>query len=613
MIFSFKSIRANLLASFVIFLLLTSGFIIATDYWFEALESNIQKITNLLDQTNQHWQSGKRLEFIFFNDEVINEQFYESGTSKVLSQREEKVNQIKNNLSKLEKIKSIQSNDINKDLEIFQKQFAVYENTFKDLMKLYKDRGFKGYGVEGKMRDYVHNLEKSPINLVKLLTIRRHEKDFILRKQKEYLKKWHNEVKSLRADLSNQPASLQLLNQYADSFERLAHLEEKIGFNDNEGLKKNLNISAQIIDEKIKLLNEKIFSHILNLKAQNAWVRLGVSVLGLVLFVLLALYLTRLLSKPITQLSESIHTIVKSNFSVYPHISFKNRQDELGVLSRDVGYLVEKVKSSLTEIKDKSDKITQKQEILMNGVNYAKRIQQAILPDLDLEYNFKNHFIVFRPQFDVSGDFYWFTQLENRNYVAVIDCTGKGMAGAFMSLIGYSLLNKVVKENKFNDLSLILETLNLELRIALGQDKQRSDDSMEIALCCIEHISEKDNYFKVSFAGAMRSLIYSQGWEINEIKGNNRPIGGTLQRESHFDTHSFELKKGNVLYLCTNGYINQQDSTHKPFGNQRFKELLSKIIHLPMNEQAHKLNQSIDEFLENTPPKDDITILGLKL
>jgi serine phosphatase RsbU (regulator of sigma subunit) len=609
-----RTIRAKLLFIFVLFLLLTGGFMLATDYWFEAQERKIQQISQLVERINLNLQTTKRLEYIFLNDEVINEQFYQSGLSDVLTKRKAKIEQIKADFTKLEGFKSLQSAEIQQDINSFNQKFAEYENIFSEMISLIKTRGFKGYGLEGKMRNYIHNLENTNLNMVQLLTIRRHEKDFILRKQKDYLRKWAEAVAILRQDLSGQKEALTYLNQYAENFQKLAQAEEKIGFSDNEGLKKQLTGINQLNEAKIQHISGIIQNEVNTLKLQNEGIRLFVFALGLGLFVIVAIYLTQLLSNPIRQLSTSINRFVASNFTEKPQQLPIANQDEIGQLSRDVDYLAEKVQSNLQEIQEKSDKIAEKQQILMTGVNYAHRIQQAILPDLELSQHFKNHFVFFRPQFDVSGDFYWFSQLEDKFYVATVDCTGRGIAGAFMSLIGYTLLNKIIKENKLTDLSLILETLNLELRIALRQDKQRSDDSLEICLCCIENSQEKDNYKKISFVGAMRPLIYSNGWEIHEIKGTTRPLGGTISNgQANFETHQLELKKGNFLYLTTNGYINQQDKKGKPFGNTQFKELLQMVIHLPMEEQKRHLAQELDIFLAGAPTRDDITVLALKI
>ncbi|MCU0447750.1 MAG: SpoIIE family protein phosphatase [Microscillaceae bacterium] len=609
-----KTIRAKLLFTFVCFLVLTGGFMLITDYWFEAQERKIQNILQLIEDINNNLQTTKRLEYVFLNDEVINEQFYQSGLSQVLIKRREKIEQIKKDFIRLEGFKSLQSAEIQQDISFFKQKFAEYEEVFAEMVKLIKMRGFKGYGLEGRMRNYIHNLENTQVSMVKLLTIRRHEKDFILRKQKDYLRKWTESVESLRQDLAGQKEPLLYLAQYAQNFQQLAQIEEKIGFSDNEGLKRQLTSINQLNEDKIQHITSLIEAEVNSIKLQNEGIRLLVFTLGLTFFIFIAIYLTQLLSKPISQLSTSIHRFVATNFAEKPQHLPTSNQDEIGQLSRDLDYLAGKVQNSLQEIQEKSDKIAEKQEILMNGVNYAQRIQQAILPDYDLAQYFKNHFVLFRPQYDVSGDFYWFTHNDNKCYVATIDCTGRGIAGAFMSLISYTLLNKIIKENKLADLSLILETLNLELRIALRQDKQRSDDSLEICLCCVENSPEKENFKKVTFVGAMRPLLYSSGWEIHEIKGTTRPVGGTISNgQANFETHQFEIKKGNFLYLTTNGFVNQQDKKGKPFGNTQFKELLQMVIHLPMEEQKKYLSQEMDNFLAGAPARDDITVLALKL
>ncbi|NJO01674.1 MAG: SpoIIE family protein phosphatase [Bacteroidia bacterium] len=250
----------------------------------------------------------------------------------------------------------------------------------------------------------------------------------------------------------------------------------------------------------------------------------------------------------------------------------------------------------------------------MEGVSYAKRIQQAILPDYEISQYFKKYYLIFRPRYDVSGDFYWFTEQNGKFYLAVADCTGQGVSGAFMSMIGNTLLNEVINEKKIDDPSFILETINTEFKMALHQNQRLSDDSMDICLCCIEHSPDKESHWLVTFSGANRPLYYSQGWDIHEIKGTPRPIGGRLMdKDKFFETHSFELKKGNFLYLLTDGFTIQHNRDQKKFGSNRLKESLRKIIHLPVKQQEEKLTWELEEFMQDVEQKDDITLFALKL
>lgn len=609
-----KTIRGQILFSFFTFLIFTGGFIFVADYYFESKEMRAQHILQTLEEIDLHTQTAKRLEYVFLTDETINEDFYKTQKSQILTQRITHINQIKEGFIFLQKIKSLQSEDIRRSIETLNYQFSHYEQMLKELINLIQQKGFKNYGLEGKMRQYVHDLENANLNLVKILTIRRHEKDFMLRKQKPYIKKWQEAVIDLKTDLKNNPLLLDLLRKYEITFESFAHIEEKIGLSDKEGLKKQLFLLAQTNDKINHKVNQQVKKEVAYLKFQNEMARLGVFVMGLGLFLVVAFYVTRFLSKPITNLSGAIHQIVESNLTENPKIIQIETNNEIGQLSQDIAYLVKTVQESMSEIQSKSDKVAEKHRILMEGVQYAQRIQRAILPDFELGVHFKNHFLFYKPQFTVSGDFYWFSEIENTQFVAVVDCTGRGVSGALMSLIGYSLLNKIVNEKRISDTELILETLHTELQMAFGQNRYNNDDRMDVCFCKINPHPNKENHKLVTFSGANRPLFYANGWDICEIQGTSRPIGGDFgAKMDNFKSTTFELKTGNSLYLTTNGFINQLNPQRQTFSITRFKELLQKTVHLSALQQLEKFELELANHAGNTPQRDDITVLAVKI
>ncbi len=609
-----KTIRGQILFSFFTFLVFTGGFILIADYYFESKETRAQYILQTLEEIDLNTQTAKRLEYVFFTDETINEDFYKTQKSEILTQRAEHISQIKEGFFFLQKIKSLQSEEIRRSIETLNYQFSHYEQVLKEFIRLVQEKGFKNYGLEGKMREYVHDLENANLDLVKILTIRRHEKDFMLRKQKSYLKKWQETVISLRFDLKNNPVLLDLLKKYEITFESFAQIEEKIGLSDKEGLKKQLFLLGQNNDKINHKINQQVKKEVILLKFQNEIARLVVFVIGLILFLVVAFYVTRLLTKPITNLSGAIHQIVESNLTENPKIIQIDSKNEIGQLSQDISYLVSTVQNSMSEIQEKSDKIADKHRIIMESVNYAQRIQRAILPDYELGIYFKNYFLFYKPQFTVSGDFYWFSEIEGTSYVAVVDCTGRGVSGALMSLIGYSLLNKIVNEKRITDTSLILETLHTELQMAFGQNRYKNDDSMDVCFCKIEQHPEKENYKLVTFSGANRPLFYANGWEICEIQGTSRPIGGNFEAKMvNFESKTFEVKTGNSLYLTTNGFINQLNPLRQTFSVTRFKELLQKTVHLSAQQQLETFELALSAYADTMPQRDDITVLAVKL
>jgi serine phosphatase RsbU (regulator of sigma subunit) len=608
-----SSIRGKLQFSFFVFLLI-SAFLMATDFWFDAQGKRVQHVLDTLAEINLNAQTAQKLEYIFFEDDVIQERFYQTGQSDNLIEHQNRLSNIQSSLTWLKDIPEIKSSLLKNDLDWLRDNFQKYKVVFAELRAKMQERGFKSYGIEGKMRENIHSLENAGLNPVKVLTIRRHEKDFMLRKQSEYLQKHKEIVASLRAEVSNQTQIL-TLDAYEGSFKQLAAIEAQIGFTQHEGLKKQLHQLTQQNSKIITRINDAIKSEAANIKTRNGMIQFSLIIGGILLMIFLSIYITRILSYPIHQLSKSIRQVVRDNFSRESSFIKIYADDEIGRLSEDVAYMVEMVQHSIEQIKAHSETVERKQKILMEGMSYAKLIQNAILPDYEMgQYLKRGYFVFYRPLYEVSGDFYWFAELNDALYLAVVDCTGKGVAGAFMSLIGNTLLNEVINEKKIEDPAFILENLSTGLRIALRQDQQRNEDKMDICLCKVEKHPEKKNYKQITFAGANRPLFYSDGWELKELKGVNRAIGGAdFIKNKQFTNEIIDLKKGDFLYLTTDGLLNQPDKDQHKFGTTRFKDFLRKIVHQPLEEQSHRLTTEIDHHLSETHQRDDMTVLVVRV
>jgi PAS domain S-box-containing protein len=254
----------------------------------------------------------------------------------------------------------------------------------------------------------------------------------------------------------------------------------------------------------------------------------------------------------------------------------------------------------------------------INGsIRYAQTIQKAILPSQRLIEKYFESFVIFRPKDVVSGDFYWFSEvIENgktKLFIAVVDCTGHGVPGAFMSMIGNRLLNEIVNEKKIYAPSLILEQLNNGVIKALKQNETDNNDGMDLGICAIE--AEKENY-KITFAGAKRPLYFYEvgSDEIKEIRGDRKSIGGIRSRhEKTFQDHSFVLKRGGILYLSTDGLIDQNSESRKRFGTPKLIDILLNCIDKPMSEQMKKIEGELNMYQSKEEQRDDITFMGIKL
>ncbi len=263
--------------------------------------------------------------------------------------------------------------------------------------------------------------------------------------------------------------------------------------------------------------------------------------------------------------------------------------------------------------------IIEKNKHITDSINYAKNIQLAILPLETKITNFiKEYFIFYKPKDIVSGDFYWFNEVDDKVYLAVVDCTGHGVPGAFMSMIGYSLLNQILLETKIYDPAGILDALSSAVRDILRQDQDgiKTNDGMDVCLCCL-NIKEKT----LTYAGARRPIFYIKKEDIDtanpsiiEIKGTRRSVGGSRVPERRkFMNNEIKIEPGDVFYLTSDGYADQSSPEGVKFSSSSLRTLLAKISSYDMAEQEGKISSSLKLHQKSEEQRDDITIFGFKV
>ena len=255
--------------------------------------------------------------------------------------------------------------------------------------------------------------------------------------------------------------------------------------------------------------------------------------------------------------------------------------------------------------------IIQKNKDITDSISYARKIQHAILPSNELiKSHIPNSFVLYMTKDIVSGDFYWFTHFEDCSIIAAVDCTGHGVPGAFMSLIGHNQLNRIVNEEKIIDPKDILLELNNGVLGVLHKNESESKDGMDIAICKINH---KKN--TLEYSGAMRPLwIINKAGELTEIKADKIPIG-TKQKDRDetiaYTTHTIETNKGDTFYIFTDGYADQfGGAKDKKYSSGKFKELLVKNSKLDFASQDKNIKQEHFEWKDNYEQVDDILIIG---
>ncbi len=296
---------------------------------------------------------------------------------------------------------------------------------------------------------------------------------------------------------------------------------------------------------------------------------------------------------------------------------------------RSAQYIVEMLKSMQVkeqEIEEKNERIEfqirnelkqreiiiKKNKEIMADIRYASRIQQAILPNLEfIGKNTKEYFILHQPKSHVSGDFYWLANAGDKKIIAVGDCTGHGLSGALMHMLGSVYLNEIVTKGNFTTASDILNQLRDHIMNSLKQtgESGEAQDGLDIALCVIDC-----NNKNLQFCGANNPLYLIRDKELIEVKGDRMPVGIHINFDKPFTNHLVDIKSDDKLYLFSDGFADQFGGPKgKKFRYKQFKDLLIDISNKPMSIQKEILNNTHDNWRGSLDQIDDILVFGIKI
>jgi PAS domain S-box-containing protein len=256
------------------------------------------------------------------------------------------------------------------------------------------------------------------------------------------------------------------------------------------------------------------------------------------------------------------------------------------------------------EVQNKNKKITE-------SINYAKRIQTAILPNTRvINRALPDSFILYKPRDVVSGDFPWFVQIKDDIFIAAVDCTGHGVPGALLSLIGYFLLNDIVRSRKITEPGKILDLLDEGVTTTLRQDEDATTkDGMDIALCKINLAAGE-----VEYAGAHRPLYIMKNGVMEEVKGNKFPIGGGIfKNQTNFTNTKVKLSKGDSIYFSSDGFPDQFGGPEgRKFGPKRVREIIEQNHIKPMKEAMNVFDTEWEQWRGEHKQTDDVLLIGIK-
>lgn len=328
--------------------------------------------------------------------------------------------------------------------------------------------------------------------------------------------------------------------------------------------------------------------------------------------------------------------LVLSSLLIIGYILYRNNRynrERTKLISKnrvDIILQNKELKRQHQHIEEKNDQLRAQHLHIHNSIRAAQTIQQAILPQESvLQDLLFDYFVLFRPRHIVSGDFYWIssvgTQFQtaiqasqySKTLFAVVDSTGHGVPGAFMSMVGNTLLDRIVKIERVTKPSEVLQQLNLEIFLALQQNRTNNDEGMEMAICSFEKIS--DTQTKVTFAGARRPLYVVRNGlsttrkNLHIIKGARRYIGGKRNIDAKFTDEELILENGDAIYMCSDGYADQNNVQRRKFGSERLANTLLENVQWPMAKQQQMLTDMLEAHQDGSEQRDDILVAGVRI
>jgi len=340
-----------------------------------------------------------------------------------------------------------------------------------------------------------------------------------------------------------------------------------------------------------------------------------VLVISLALGIVIILIMINGLLKPINQLRQAVNRYSQKDFNARsPVVS----NDEVGELSDSFNDMADTIQAYSHNLEEKVAKRTQelqeKNDSMLESIDYARRIQQSILPDINkyLGISDDDHLVIWKPRDIISGDFYWCKRLDNSYFIALADCTGHGVPGALMTMTVNAILDRVIDEVEQENPARILQEVNRILKETLRQDDPgaQTNDGVDIGLCLI-----KPGENRLIFAGGRICLLYHQTDAIYEIKGDKQSLGYKNSKlDFAYQNHEIDLNPANIYYMYSDGLVDQNGSDNElGFGKKRLQQAIIKNHSLSLSAQKDIFINILNTYMGEKDQRDDITLIGFRI
>ena len=581
-------------------------------FYYASEEDEMQEISASLHKLEKNLSMVKNHHLEFLLSESKSDFFYIRGESEELFEMNNEIDQINEDLVLLLSTPKIDRFGLIDDFKEIRDDLSIYRRSLNEIESKIRRRGHENFGLIGEFREYIHTLEEdfhAVIPISTILQLRRKEKDYILRGDQKYANELLNqcdaEITRISKTNSSNIYATKLLKAYANSFAQYLELDKEIGRGKKSGLRKDLySQSYALIDHAFQLNNtfsEKRESYLAELKVYVLLTGLSYAI-GLIVLMFAS---AKIISQPLKRLSRKLERFVNGGFekvTVFPPF---DRNDEIGKLQTNVYALQVEIadhftnfresakqrESDLEEQKEKLEiqkfllrksrnSINEKNKLLLQSISYASRIQNSVFPsNKKLIEAYPDSCFYQEPLETICGDFFWHYENDEFSYFALADCTGHGVPGAFMSVLGLSFLNFAVNDKSLEEPNEILDYLNRKVTEVLSQEGEDSEvkDGMDIGLIRFEKGSNK-----LLFSGAQINLNILRNGKLVSINGDRVPIGWIYGKKmAEFTKFSWLLEEGDKIIIFSDGLTDQfgGDPIEFPEGKKLKLKRVKEVIH----------------------------------
>jgi serine phosphatase RsbU (regulator of sigma subunit) len=621
----FTTIRRKIFIILLFFSFLNSV-IVSLAIYYNYKKNKIYELNDKIDNTFNTFLHDNEAISDFLIYDRTNAEFFINAQSQFTRQHDSLINLIRGNITEIKSSEEYEKLSNTSEIDLILSNIDSVSITFDTIVKCLFERGYNDFGAEGQMRNYIHKIENMPeVDLIVILTLRRHEKDYIIRNDEKYIQKLKKVASNYMLEVENnseltsqiKDTIVDYLTNYIFYFDKIVELDKKTGYKDNSALMAQLQNYQSITlnlfsNHKYSIIHESE-------KKYNLFKILFILISGIIisLSVIFSIIMSGKITHRVKILSQAISKFIESKFTLNQKIEIKNYNDEIDMLISNYNILSNEIIKQITYfeevVEQRTSEIQKQNRNIISSITYAKNIQEAILPNSELiSKHFADFFVFYSPKAIVSGDFYWFKHIENKNIsiMAVADCTGHGVPGALMSMLGIAFLNDIVTKKEIKSSGQVLGALREQITSNLKRNSlgKTINDGIDISLVVFYHNSDI-----LQYSGANRSIYLSRNDILTSIKGDNMPIGKYIKTNKNFKTSEIQLFDNDHIYLFTDGFADQfGGEKNKKYMRKNFKSLISSLPALNMKEQNKKITEVFNDWKQNLEQTDDVLVMGIK-